>query len=237
MTYNINSQVNSPASLILETASESFPERFTVLGRNSYFGGKKRVFDLVVTLFALPVALPLIAILWLLVRVDGGPGFFAQLRVGRDGRHFHCLKLRTMAVDAEERLRKMCESDPEIAKEWLENQKLECDPRITRVGEFLRKTSLDELPQLLNILLGDMSIVGPRPFMPDQQDLYTKAGGRAYFLMRPGITGSWQVFGRSATRFTDRVSYDQEYYNQASLGNDARLIIATISVVMKMTGR
>jgi exopolysaccharide production protein ExoY len=233
----MTSNINTSANLTMETAGENFSEHFSAIGHNPYFGGKKRVFDLVMALLALPVSLPLIAVLWLLVRADGGPGFFAQARVGRDGRHFQCLKLRTMAVDAEDRLRKMCESDPQIAREWHENQKLEHDPRITRIGEFLRKTSLDELPQLLNILLGDMSIVGPRPFMPEQQDLYTAAGGRAYFLMRPGITGSWQVFGRSATRFIDRVGYDQEYYAQASLGNDARLIMATVSVVMKMTGK
>lgn len=233
MAYNGNHsgefRVNSISDIVFERKVRVRPNR--------YFKGIKRTSDLVFTLLMLPVVLPMIALLWALVRLDGGPGFFIQTRVGKDGKHFRCLKLRTMAVDAEERLRKMCESDPEIAREWHENQKLKVDPRITRVGHFLRKTSLDELPQFLNILRGDMSVVGPRPFMPDQQDLYTEAGGHAYFLMRPGVTGSWQVYGRSTTRFIDRVRFDESYYDKGSLAYDLRLMLATGAVMLKMTGR
>ncbi len=202
-----------------------------------YFNRGKRVFDVLVMALALPTFLPLILVLWALVRRDGGPGFYYQPRVGRDGRIFNCWKLRTMAVDAEERLRKMCESDPRIAHEWHEHQKLANDPRITRIGHLLRKTSLDELPQLWNILRGEMSIVGPRPFMPAQQALYTEAGGRAYFHMRPGVTGAWQVDGRGTTRFVDRVRFDESYYNAASLPHDLGLILRTVTVVLRMTGR
>lgn len=228
---------DNSAELRGATLSDLLFEPRAAVRPNPYFSGAKRISDLAFTLVILPVVIPLIALLWILVRLDGGPGFFVQTRVGKGGRHFRCLKLRTMAVDAEERLRKMCEADPAIAKEWRERQKLECDPRITRMGRFLRKTSLDELPQFINILRGEMSVVGPRPFMPAQQDLYTQAGGRAYFLMRPGVTGTWQVYGRSTTRFVDRVRFDENYYDDASLGYDLRLMAATGGVMMKMTGR
>lgn len=226
---------SSPATLV------GFPSKLAKaqapVRPNRYFGLRKRVFDLLLVAMMIPVALPVVALMWLLVRLDGGPGFYSQPRIGRDGRTFRCWKLRSMAVNAEERLRELCEADPKIAREWAENQKLANDPRITRIGQFLRKSSLDELPQLWNILVGDMSIVGPRPFLPEQQDLYTRAGGRAYFLMRPGVTGEWQVYGRSATRFVDRVRFDEGYYDNASLGQDVRLLMGTARVVVRMTGR
>lgn len=204
---------------------------------NGYLGLRKRAFDLGFLVLVIPVAIPLVAVLWLAVRLDGGPGFYTQSRVGRNGRLFRCWKLRSMAPDADDRLRELCETDPDIAREWHENQKLADDPRITRVGRLLRKTSLDELPQLWNILTGDMSLVGPRPFLPEQTALYTAAGGRSYFLMRPGVTGEWQVHGRSATRFVDRVDFDESYYHQASAMHDLRLMAATVRVVLRMTGR
>ncbi|WP_395543675.1 sugar transferase [Neotabrizicola sp. sgz301269] len=226
---------SSPATLV------GFPSKLAKaqapVRPNRYFGLRKRVFDLLLVAMMIPVALPVVALMWLLVRLDGGPGFYSQPRIGRDGRTFRCWKLRSMAVNAEERLRELCEADPKIAREWAENQKLANDPRITRIGQFLRKSSLDELPQLWNILVGDMSIVGPRPFLPEQQDLYTRAGGRAYFLMRPGVTGEWQVYGRSATRFVDRIRFDEGYYDNASLGQDVRLLMGTARVVVRMTGR
>jgi exopolysaccharide production protein ExoY len=172
----------------------------------------------------------------MMVRRDGGSALFIQPRVGLNGRVFKCYKLRTMAVNAEARLKEMCDSDPEIAREWHENQKLAVDPRITKIGAFLRKTSLDELPQLINIFKGDMSLVGPRPFLPDQQAFYTEAGGRAYFSMRPGVTGLWQVEGRGTTRFVDRAHYDETYYAKASLSADISLLMRTVGVVFKMTG-
>lgn len=219
---------NSGASIAQLTAS---------LPPNPYFGGMKRFSDLVLVALVAPIAVPLVLLLWVLVRLDGGPGFFTQPRVGLDGRIFRCWKLRSMAIDAEARLQRMCDTDPEIAREWQENQKLADDPRITAIGRLLRKTSLDELPQLWNILTGEMSVVGPRPFMPEQQDLYVEAGGRAYFRMRPGVTGPWQVFGRSKTRFTDRVMFDEGYFEQASLLTDTRLLLHTGLVVIRMTGR
>lgn len=203
----------------------------------SYMGLPKRVFDIALSLLILPVVVPVVLLLCVMVRRDGGSAFFVQPRVGMNGRVFNCYKLRTMAVNAEERLKEMCDSNPEIAREWHENQKLAVDPRITKVGAFLRKTSLDELPQLINIFKGDMSLVGPRPFLIDQQSLYTEAGGRSYFHMRPGVTGLWQVEGRGTTRFVDRVHYDETYYAKASAAQDISLMMRTVGVVFKMTGR
>ena len=196
----------------------------------------KRAFDIALAIAALPIILPVIFVLWALVRRDGSPGFYSQDRVGMNGRTFRCWKLRTMIANADEKLREMCEADPELAKEWHENQKLTKDPRITRFGHILRKSSLDELPQIWNILIGDMSFVGPRPFMVDQAALYNAAGGRAYYTVRPGITGPWQVFGRGATSFIDRVKFDRQYCSKLSLTRDLYLIWKTVGVVMRRTG-
>lgn len=201
-----------------------------------YARGGKRLFDLALALVLLPLLAPVIAICWALVKLDGGPGFYSQMRVGQHGKSFRCWKLRTMVVDAEAVLQKLCDSDPEVAREWHVNQKLENDPRITRIGGFLRATSLDELPQFWNVIVGDMSFVGPRPFMLNQQYLYDASGGRAYYEMRPGITGHWQVYGRGETSFVDRVDYDDSYFKALSLGEDISLIAKTALIVLKRTG-
>jgi len=159
----------------------------------------KRPLDLAIGIFAAPIVVPVIGLLWLAVRRDGGPGFYAQMRVGRHGVPFPCLKLRTMCVEAEDALTRLIASDPDISAEWAKNQKLNRDPRITGVGAFLRKTSLDELPQFFNVLAGQMSLVGPRPFMTDQADLYLSSGGRGYFDLRPGAHRP--VAGRIAALF------------------------------------
>lgn len=201
-----------------------------------YHSFGKRAFDIAMAILVLPILAPVILVLWALVRRDGGPGFYSQTRVGKDGRKFRFWKLRTMVMDAEAVLKKMCDENPELAKEWHENQKLENDPRITRLGRFLRATSLDELPQLWNIILGDMSFVGPRPFMPDQASLYNAAGGRAYYTVRPGITGPWQVLGRGTTSFVERVKFDALYCRDLSLLNDMAFIWRTVGVVLRRTG-
>jgi lipopolysaccharide/colanic/teichoic acid biosynthesis glycosyltransferase len=197
----------------------------------------KRLFDILICLALAPIALPVIAIFGLLVSNDGGSAFFNQTRVGKNGRHFKCLKLRTMRVDAEEHLIEMCRVDPEIRKEWELYQKLDNDPRITKVGKILRKTSLDELPQFLNVLFGDMSYFGPRPFMPSQSALYMNAGRQAYFEMRPGISGVWQVSARNESTFIERVEYDEAYYNDMSLKLDLMLLWKTFAVVVQRKGK
>ncbi|WP_380058844.1 sugar transferase (plasmid) [Falsihalocynthiibacter sp. SS001] len=194
----------------------------------------KRVFDLALALALLPVVAPLIAVFWCAL---GKNGLFAQDRVGRGGRVFRCYKLRTMVVNADQVLVELLASDPLSAAEWNRDQKLANDPRITRLGRFLRVTSLDELPQILNVLRGDMSIVGPRPFMVSQERMYVAAGGRSYYYMRPGITGIWQTEGRSTTSFDARIDYDDQYAKNMGFKADLALILKTAGVVLKLSGR
>ena len=197
----------------------------------------KRAFDVMLALLLMPLVAPVVGILWLLVKRGGGSGFYAQERVGMNGSTFQCWKLRTMVPDAETVLGNLCARDAKVAAEWHRNQKLANDPRITRVGAFLRATSLDELPQLWNVLRGEMSFVGPRPFMLSQEALYRSAGGEAYFQMRPGITGPWQVNGRGTTSFVDRVTFDTAYCRRLSFAKDLQLIFKTAGVVFRCGGQ
>jgi exopolysaccharide production protein ExoY len=193
----------------------------------------KRSLDIVLVILTAPVSVPVIVLLALFVRRDGGSAFYLQPRVGRGGQVYRMWKLRTMVADADDRLAAHLSVDPAARQEWDSTQKLKQDPRITRFGRLLRKSSLDELPQLWNVLRGDMSLVGPRPMMVNQQHLYP---GHAYYRLRPGITGPWQVSARNDSSFADRASYDTEYDLDLSLTTDLRLILATLRVVMKATG-
>jgi exopolysaccharide production protein ExoY len=198
-----------------------------------YRRGGKRALDVLLIVLSLPIILPVIAILALLVATDGGRPFYCQERVGRGGRVYTIWKLRTMVMHAEAKLHDCLAADPAARVEWDETQKLKCDPRITRFGRLLRKTSLDELPQLWNVMRGEMSLVGPRPMMPDQQAIYP---GRAYYALRPGITGPWQVSERNESSFAYRAHFDDHYLEDVSLWTDAVLIWATFRVVMRGTG-
>jgi lipopolysaccharide/colanic/teichoic acid biosynthesis glycosyltransferase len=193
----------------------------------------KRWLDLALILIAAPIVLPTLLILGLLVRRDGGPALYAQDRVGLDGRVFRILKLRTMVVDADARLAAHLAADPALRDEWEDTQKLKSDPRVTSVGRLLRKTSLDELPQLWNVLKGEMSLVGPRPMLPEQRTLYP---GRAYYRMRPGLTGPWQVSDRNATSFAGRAEFDADYATRMSLPTDLMILALTVWVVLRGTG-
>lgn len=199
-------------------------------------GRYKRTFDLLLCAIFAPVVLPMIGAIWLWLALREGTPIFCHWRVGQGGRNFPCFKFRTMVPDAERILKKICAADPKIAQEWQIYQKLTDDPRITPLGRFLRATSLDELPQFFNILRGDMSFVGPRPFAVDQESLYRAAGGAAYFRMRPGITGPWQVEARNQTSFEDRVHYDDLYWREMSLRRDIVLIFKTGWVVLEQKG-
>jgi len=161
-----------------------------------------------------------------------GPVFFRHERVGFNGRRFKCLKFRTMAVDAQERLRLHLETDAAAAAEWAAFRKLRRDPRITLVGALLRKSSLDELPQLFNVLAGEMSLVGPRPVTEEELYRYSDAI-TAYYACRPGITGLWQVSGRSATTYRRRVALDRYYAKHWSILLDAKIMMATIPAVCR----
>ena len=196
----------------------------------------KRGFDIAASALGLLLISPAMLVFAWLVRRDGGPALFVQPRVGKDGRTFGCLKFRTMGVDAEARLAEVLASDPVRARQWETFKKLDDDPRITHVGHWLRKFSLDELPQLINVLRGDMSLIGPRPMTLDQKADYGPSLS-AYIRLRPGITGLWQVNGRNATSFAERARLDDWYARNWSLWRDAVILIRTVREIVIPSGR
>jgi exopolysaccharide production protein ExoY len=192
----------------------------------------KRVIDIILAVSGIILLAPLLIICFLATAITSpGPALFRHRRVGFNGKHFDCLKFRTMVTDAPERLRKLLESDPAAAAEWAANRKLRHDPRVTAIGEILRKSSLDELPQLFNVLKGDMSIVGPRPVTEEELVRYSSAIG-AYLACRPGITGLWQVSGRSTTTYRKRIACDTFYARKWSMALDAKIVIVTIPALL-----
>lgn len=174
-------------------------------------------------------------IAWRILREDGGPVLFAHLRVGKDGTLFECLKFRTMARDAELRLHRLLFEDPAARAEWNRNFKLRDDPRITPFGRFLRRTSLDELPQLVNVLRGEMNLVGPRPVVVQELRKYGYAKFH-YLSVKPGMTGLWQVSGRHETTYPQRVRLDRTYVERRSLTLDFAILLRTLRVVLRQPG-
>lgn len=199
----------------------------------TYRGHGKQLLDVFFVLLLMPVLLPLIGILALLVARDGHAPFYVQERVGKGGRPFRMWKLRTMVPDADAKLQAHLAMSETARAEWEVKQKLSDDPRVTDIGHFLRRTSLDELPQFFNVLAGDMSVVGPRPMMVGQENLYP---GTSYFALRPGVTGPWQVAERNESAFADRARFDDDYYGDVSVGTDLGLIARTVIVVLHGTG-
>ncbi|MDA5558126.1 sugar transferase [Shimia sp. MMG029] len=195
----------------------------------------KRACDIILAVSLLPVLVPVICVLWAVTARDGGSGFFGHVRVGQNGRKFKCWKVRTMVVGAEEKLKAYLVENPEAAKEWAENHKLADDPRITKFGNFLRKTSLDELPQIWNVLTGEMGFVGPRPVVEDELSKYG-SGARFYLAQKPGITGLWQVSGRNSVSYDERVAMDFEYLQRTSFKFDVSILLKTWQAVVKRTG-
>jgi exopolysaccharide production protein ExoY len=188
----------------------------------------KRLIDIVLALSGIVLLAPLLTICFLVtVLTSPGPALFRHRRVGFKGKHFDCLKFRTMVADAPERLRQLLDSDPVAAAEWADSRKLRYDPRVTAIGAILRKSSLDELPQLFNVLKGEMSIVGPRPVTEEELVRYSSAVN-AYLACRPGITGLWQVSGRSTTTYNKRIACDTFYARNWSMTLDAKILIVTI---------
>lgn len=205
--------------------------------RRVYADVGKRIFDVSLTVLFMPIWVPVLLLCMFAIKIEGGQAFFFQKRVGRGGMSFICFKLRTMVPDSEQVLRVEMANNPRLRKEWDQMQKLQNDPRITSVGRFLRACSLDELPQLFNVLRGDMSLVGPRPFLPSQVGLYHTAGHGEYYRMRPGITGPWQVTSRNASAFLTRAGFDSAYFTQQSFWYDVGLLLKTIGVVLRANGR
>lgn len=196
-------------------------------------GWTKRALDFTVALALLLATLPAILLIAALITLcGGGSPIFAHPRVGYRGRVFQCYKFRTMRRHADDALAMHLSENPAAAREWNENRKLKHDPRITPLGRFLRKASLDELPQLINILLGDMSCVGPRPVTIEELELYGKYL-EDYRSSRPGLTGLWQVRGRSGTDFSTRVSFDHEYVRNWSFAADLAILARTPAAVLR----
>ena len=206
----------------------------TAENRSLYSSFGKSLLDIFVVLLTLPVTLTVIALAALALWIEGGNPFYVQERLGQNGRVFRMVKLRTMSRNAEAVLKDILAKDPKMRAEWQFTQKLKKDPRITPVGGFLRRTSIDELPQIWNVLIGDMSLVGPRPMMPDQLPLY--GDPRAYFALHPGISGFWQVCERNETSFAMRADADRSYLGRVSFWVDLVVLFKTLSVVVRRTG-
>jgi Undecaprenyl-phosphate galactose phosphotransferase WbaP len=197
--------------------------------------GAKRCFDVIIaSVMILILSALMLALAWM-VRRDGKPALYRHKRIGVGGKSFYCIKFRSMVADADGILADLLMRNPDARAEWAATQKLRHDPRITPVGRFLRKTSLDELPQLLNVLRGEMSLVGPRPIVASETQFYGDHIAE-YYAARPGITGLWQVSGRSDTTYERRVALDVSYVRNWSLGNDIVILLKTLPVVLLRRG-
>lgn len=198
-------------------------------------GVAKRLFDVVGAVAISIVLSPLILVIAVCIGVTGSPVFFSHRRIGRDHRPFRCYKFRTMVPNAEQVLMDLLHSDPKVLQEWRANHKLHNDPRVVGLGALLRKTSLDELPQLWNVLKGDMSLVGPRPIVADEMERYGDKA-HAYCSVSPGMTGLWQISGRSNVTYSRRVSLDMLYIRNQNLRVDLWIIWKTLFVVLSRFG-
>jgi exopolysaccharide production protein ExoY len=200
----------------------------------------KRGFDILFSLIALIVCLPLFAVLYFLIKLtSSGPVFYCSLRIGRKGRLFKFWKLRSMHSNADERLDAVLNGDSSLRKEWQQYFKLKKDPRLTPLGKFLRSTSLDELPQFWNVLIGDLSIVGPRPYLPREIDRIHEVLGKnveKLFSVRPGLTGIWQTSGRNQLTFNQRVKLEMSYADKRCFSLDLQLIAKTIPILVFRKG-
>lgn len=195
----------------------------------------KRTFDVFFAILLLIMLSPLFAFLAIKISRDGGPSFYGHTRIGMNGRKFKCYKFRSMIMNSQEVLAHLLATDPHAKAEWDKEFKLKNDPRITRLGHFIRKTSIDELPQLWNVLKGDMSFVGPRPVTEDELDRYRQYV-KYYLAVRPGITGLWQVSGRNDVSYNERIRLDTRYIIGWSLLQDFIILFKTISVVFFRKG-
>ena len=196
----------------------------------------KRVLDLLGSTALIVVVAPLLILIATLIKLsEGGPVLFAQMRIGKEGRRFKCLKFKTMVVDAEQALCTHLAECPDARREWSETQKLRNDPRVTKFGRFLRKSSFDELPQLLNVVVGDMSLVGPRPILDEEVPRYGEKIS-AYLSVRPGITGLWQVSGRSDCTYEERVALDTRYVCEWRLQTDLLILLRTVPALLHREG-
>lgn len=215
-------------------ATTSTAPKTTAAKNGLYRKGIKRGLDAFLILLSLPFTVPVIGLCAIALWLEGGSPFYTQPRLGRDGKTFRIFKLRSMVQNADQVLESYLAKDPEMRREWDDLQKLRNDPRITPLGAIIRATSIDELPQLFNVLIGDMSLVGPRPMMPDQAPLYGDM--KDYNAVRPGITGLWQVSARNESGFAARKAFDATYNQSLTFWNDLKVIFKTVGVVCRRTG-
>ncbi|HEV2270401.1 MAG TPA: sugar transferase [Steroidobacteraceae bacterium] len=201
----------------------------------SPYAAAKRILDVAGAIVLAAVFSPLILLIAVRMRQEGGSIIYKHRRIGRDGRAFECLKFRTMVPNADQVLRELLERDPAIKAEWVRDHKLRSDPRVTRLGRFLRRTSLDELPQLWNVMRGEMSLVGPRPVVREELLRYGR-NVRTYLSAKPGITGLWQVKGRNDTDYRRRVVLDTYYVRNQNLLLDLYILVKTTRVVLGGSG-
>jgi exopolysaccharide production protein ExoY len=211
-------------------------QRFPSSAQTGVAGAAKSALDRIGALLLVLLFLPFLAVVVLAIWAeDRGPAIFKHRRIGKNGRPFYCLKFRSMYQDADVRLAELLKNDQDAANEWFATQKLRVDPRVTRVGKFLRSTSLDELPQLFNVLRGDMSLVGPRPIVEAELARYGEAAP-FYLSVQPGLTGLWQISGRSNLAYDERVALDRLYVTGWSLGKDAEILLKTPMAVLARKG-
>jgi UDP-galactose-lipid carrier transferase len=258
MTSGLNQVVNRPQrALSPRSSAQSFgvrvqlgsrvlfsgysaPLRFTQIARPLYvYRSTRSVLKSMIDRLGAAVALLLLAPVMLAlafwVKRDGGPAFYAQIRIGQNGRSFRCWKFRSMHVNSKQLLEDILANDPAAREEYARDFKLKNDPRVTRIGHILRSTSLDELPQLYNVLIGDMSLVGPRPVTEPELKLYAESQVD-YMAVKPGITGLWQVSGRNDISYAERVGLDSYYAHHWSLWLDLRILFKTVLVVLNRSG-
>lgn len=224
----------SPSSALPVTAAEATAKQFF------FYELSKRTLDIFFSLFVLFFGLPIFVILAIIIKVTSpGSVFYTSKRIGKNGKLFTCWKFRSMFCDAEHRLTQLLAENPHYRKEWKKYFKLKEDPRLTRIGKFLRKTSLDEFPQFWNVLLGDLSLVGPRPFLPNEMQAIKQVIGKqtqALFSVKPGLTGVWQTSGRNHLTFEQRILLDLNYLNLRSFLFDLTIIGKTIPMLVYPKG-
>ena len=197
----------------------------------------KRIIDIIGALVGIMILIPMTVVLYIVNFIvgDRGPIFYSQNRIGKDGKIFKMYKFRSMVMGADEKLEKYLEENEEARKEYKINKKLKNDPRITKIGMFIRKTSIDEFPQFVNVLKGEMSLVGPRPYLPRE---FEDMGDAYHYItaVKPGVTGLWQVRGRNDVTFAERLNFDIEYYHNHNLNYDVKILVKTIQKLIKKEG-
>lgn len=199
--------------------------------------GAKRTMDILGGIAGIILLVPITIILYIanLIEKDDGPLFYSQLRIGKNGKLFRMWKFRSMVVGADQKLEEYLKENPEAREEYKINKKLKNDPRITKIGNFIRKTSIDEIPQFINVLKGEMSLVGPRPYLPrEKEDM-----GSYYSCItqcKPGLTGYWQINGRSQVNFSERLNMDMVYYRGRSFKRDIKILLLTVKKIIKRDG-